>query len=183
MKKSLFPILLLLIVTMGCNSKTNPKDVAVEPHTISDSVFLENEYGEDYSRYTMNIELPITKNEQLRQSIMHWMLSPETEDYKSFFLADMERFFAEEGNEPHSTFEGNYYLLEQSDDYVTYISEGYLYTGGAHPLPWYWGTTFSKTDGSVLGYDMFNDPEQLIDLVSKNIREQYFNRFNTEEEE
>ena len=93
------------------------------------------------------------------------------------------RFFAEEGNEPRSVFEGNYSLSEQTDLYVTYISEGYVYTGGAHPLPWYWGASFSKTDGTMAGYDMFENPEQLVGLVSENIRKQYFDLFNTEEEE
>ena len=111
------------------------------------------------------------------------MLADETEDYKAYFAADKDRFFAEEGDEPHSTFEGNYTLSEQTDSYVTYISEGYVYTGGAHPMPWYYGISFSKQDGSIIGYDLFDDPEQLAGLISENIRKQYFEPNNTEEEE
>ena len=108
------------------------------------------------------------------------MLEPGTEDYVAFFNADKNRFFAEEGDEPESEFNGSYALLEQTDSYVTYIADGYSYTGGAHPMPWYYGITFSKLDGSVLGYDMFDDnafdaPEPLIELISNNIREQYLN--------
>ena len=185
MKKSIIYIALILLVVVGCNRapKTSSNEVMAEPYTFSDSVFLANDFGEDYSRYTVNIDLPVTDNDSLRKNIIRWMLADETEDYKAYFAADKDRFFAEEGDEPHSTFEGNYTLSEQTDSYVTYISEGYVYTGGAHPMPWYYGISFSKQDGSIIGYDLFDDPEQLAGLISENIRKQYFEPNNTEEEE
>lgn len=184
MKKSLIPLALLLLVFMGCNrSNSNSNEVMTELYTFSDSIFLENDFGEAYSRYTMNIDFPITNNDTLRKNIIYWMLGSENEDYNTYFKADMDRFFAEEGNEPDANFEGNYTLSEQTDLYVTYISEGSIYTGGAHPQPWYYGVSFNKADGSMLGYNMFEDPEQLIALVSENIKKQYFEPFNTEEEE
>ena len=182
MKKLFVPIVLLLLFVVSCN-RTNPNEVEVETYTLSDSVYVESDFGDDYSYYIMNVDLPITKNKTLRDSIMHWILLDEAEDYKTYFQEDKDRFFAEEGEEPHSQFEGNYTLSEQTDLYVTYISEGYVYTGGAHPLPWYFGTSFHKVDGSRMGYDMFEDPEQLIELISENIRKQYFAKYNTEEEE
>ncbi|MCR5659752.1 MAG: RsiV family protein [Bacteroidales bacterium] len=182
MKKFFIPIVLLLLFVIGCN-RTNPNEVDVESYTLCDSVFIESDFGDDYSYYRMNVELPITGNEILRKNIIHWILSDDTEDYKTYFQADKDRFFEEEGDEPRSTFDGNYTLSEQTDLYVTYISEGYAYTGGAHPLPWYYGISFSKADGCMLGYDMFEDPEQLIGLISENIRNQYFSKYNTEEEE
>ena len=181
MKKLFFPIALLLLCA-SC-THTNSNEVEVKPYTLCDSVFVESDFGDDYSYYTMNVDLPVTQNDNLRKNIMHWMLTDETEDYKTFFQEEKERFFAEEGEEPQSVFEGNYTLSEQNDLYVTYISEGYAYTGGAHPQPWYYGTTFSKVDGSMVGYDMFKDPKQITKLVSENIRTQYFERYNTEEEE
>lgn len=186
MKKLLFPIALLFLCA-SC-THTNPNEVEVKPYTLCDSVFIESDFGDDYSYYTMNVDLPVTKNDSLRKNIMHWMLTDETEDYKTFFQEEKERFFAEEGEEPQSVFEGNYSLSEQNDLYVTYISEGYVYTGGAHPMPWYYGITFSKLDGSVLGYDLFDHnifdaPEPLIKLISDNIRSQYFDKINNEEEE
>lgn len=182
MKKLFVLIVLLLLFVVSCN-RTNPNEVEVETYTLSDSVYVESDFGDDYSYYIMNVDLPITKNKTLHDSIMHWILSDEAEDYKTYFREDKDRFFAEEGEEPHSQFEGNYTLSEQTDLYVTYISEGYVYTGGAHPLPWYFGTSFHKVDGSRMGYDMFEDPEQLIELISENIRKQYFAKYNTEEEE
>ena len=79
MKKPIFALALLLMVIVGCNrSKENPNEVTVETYTLNDSVFLENEYGQDYSRYYIYLELPITKNDNLRQNIMEWMLEPGT---------------------------------------------------------------------------------------------------------
>ena len=182
MKNILIPLALLLVLAVGCN-RTNPNEVETETYTLSDSLYIESDFGDNYSYYTMNVDLPVTKNKVLRENIMHWMLSDDTDDYETYFQTDKDRFFAEEGKEPHSTFEGNYTLSEQNDLYITYISEGSVYTGGAHPVSWYFGTSFSKVDGSLIGYDMFEDPEQLTDLVSENIRKQYFNQYNTEEEE
>ena len=185
MKKLFIPILLVLfIVTTSCNrSKSNSNDIDVETYFISDSVLIDNGYEEDYSRYTMNIDLPVTKNDTLRQNIIQWMLSSDNDDYQAYFKADEKRFFDEEGHEPRSVFEGKYTLKEQTDLYVTYISDGYSYTGGAHPMPWYYGVSFNKADGNTIGYEIFEDPDQLVELISENIRQQYFDYFNTEEEE
>ena len=184
MKKMFIPFALLLLVAVGCNRESNQSnEVEAEPFTYSDSVFLENEYEEGYSHYIINLDLPITNDDTLRHKIIQWMLNDGTEDYQAYFEADKIRFFEEEGNEPNAEFEGNYILAEQTDQYVTYISTGYSFTGGAHPMPWYYGISFSKIDGSILGYGIFEDPEQLIGLVSENIRKQYFEPNNTEEEE
>ena len=185
MKKLFIPFLLVLfIVTMGCNrNKSNSNDVDVETYFISDSVLIDNGYEEDYARYTMNIDLPVTKNDTLRQNIIQWMLSSDNDDYEAYFKADEKRFFDEEGHEPRSVFEGKYTLREQTDLYVTYISDGYSYTGGAHPMPWYYGVSFNKADGNTIGYEIFEDPDQLVELISENIHQQYFDYFNTEEEE
>lgn len=183
MKKLLFPIVLVLVTLMSCNNTKSDNEVDVKLYTLIDSIYIESEYGDDYSYYTMNADLPITKNDSLRNNILHWMLSDDTEDYETFFQNERDYFFAEEGDEPRSSLESNFTLSEQTDLYVTYISEGFVYTGGAHPMPWYFGTSFSKTDGGIIGYDIFEDPEQLMGIISENIRKQYFEPNNTEEEE
>lgn len=184
MKKLLIPIALFLLAFLSCNhTQSNPNEVDVELYTLVDSVFVKSEYGDDYAYYTLSADLPITENDSLRKNILHWMLSDDTEDYTTFFQNEKDHFFAEEGDEPRSSYESNYTLSEQTDLYVTYISEGFVYTGGAHPMPWYYGTSFSKVDGNVIGYDIFDDPELLKGLISENIRKQYFEPNNTEEEE
>lgn len=180
MKKSFIPFMLLLLIIASCNN--NPNEVDTKTYTLCDSVYLENDYDEGYSYYTTNVDLPVTKNQTLKQSIMHWMLSDDTEDYEDFLQAEMDRFFDEEGSEPKSVYENNFTLSEQTDRYVTYTTEGFLYTGGAHAMPWYYGTTFSKVDGTIVGYDMFDDPELITPLITENIRKQHIEYFDMEED-
>ena len=161
---------------------SDPNRVDTQTYTIIDSVYYEDEYEQGYNSFTMNIDVPVTKNDSLRRHIMQWILSDDTEDYKTALNDEKDRFLEEEGSESRATFEGNYTLSEQTDRYVTYIWEGYVYTGGAHPLPWYYGVTFSKLDGNMVGYDLFEDPETLVDLISQNIKHQYFEPYQTAEE-
>lgn len=180
MKRLFFPLTLLLLVIAGCNPK-DPNEVDVETYTLCDSVFIESEYGDGYSYFNVSLDLPITNNKTLRQNILHWMLSGETEDHVSYLETMKENFFEEDGSEPKSNYEENYTLSEQTDQYVTYTTEGFLYSGGAHEMPWYNGTTFSKIDGSIVGYDLFEDPEQLIKIIAENMESQYFSKYAEED--
>ena len=180
MKRLFFPITMLLLVIVGCNPKDS-NEVEVEPYTLCDSVFIESEYGDGYSYFNVSLDLPVTDNKTLRQNILHWMLSDETEDHVSYLETMKDNFFEEDGSEPRSDYEENFTLSEQTDQYVTYTTEGFLYSGGAHEMPWYNGTTFSKIDGSIVGYDLFEDPEQLIKIIAENIESQYFSKYAEED--
>ena len=136
MKRLFFPITMLLLVIAGCNPK-DPNEVDVEPYTLCDSVFIESEYGDGYSYFNVSLDLPVTNNKTLRQNILHWMLSDETEDHVSYLETMKDNFFEEDGSEPRSDYEENFTLSEQTDQYVTYTTEGFLYSGGAHEMPWY----------------------------------------------
>ena len=180
MKKLFLPFALLLIVMVSCRPK-DPNEVDVETYTLSDSIFVESEYGDDYSYFNVSLDLPVTKNQTLRKSILDWMLEDGTDDHVSYLESMKEGFFEADGSEPRSDYQENYTLSEQTDKYVTYTNEGYVYTGGAHAMPWYNGTTFSKIDGSIVGYDLFEDPEQLIPIIAENIENQYFAKENYED--
>lgn len=180
MKKILFSIASLLLFAVGCKPN-DTNEIDVETYTLNDSVYIQNEYGEGYSYFNVNLDLPVTKNKTLSQNIIHWMLTDETEDHVAYYQLMKDSFFNEDGSEPRSVYEENYTLSEQTEKYVTYINEGSIYTGGAHAMPWYNGTTFSKIDGSIVGYDLFNDPEQLIPLIAENIKHQYFAKYEEED--
>lgn len=180
MKKILFSIAALLLFAVGCKPN-DTNEIDVETYTLNDSVYIQNEYGEGYSYFNVNLDLPVTKNKTLTQNIIHWMLTDETEDHVAYYQLMKDSFFNEDGSEPRSVYEENYTLSEQTEKYVTYINEGSIYTGGAHAMPWYNGTTFSKIDGSIVGYDLFNDPEQLIPLIAENIKHQYFAKYEEED--
>ena len=103
MKRLFFPLTLLLLVIAGCNPK-DPNEVDVETYTLCDSVFIESEYGDGYSYFNVSLDLPITNNKTLRQNILHWMLSGETEDHVSYLETMKENFFEEDGSEPRSNY-------------------------------------------------------------------------------
>lgn len=182
MKKLFFPFVLLLFVAAGCQPK-DPNEVDVKTYNLNDSLFIESEYGDGYSYFNVSLDLPVTKNKTLRQNILRWMLSGETEDHVAYLQSMKDDFFEEEGSEPRSQYKEDYSLSEQTDKYVTYTTEGFLYTGGAHEMPWYNGTTFSKIDGSIVGYDLFEDPETLIPIIAENIEKQYFAKDDLEYQE
>jgi hypothetical protein len=74
MKRLFFPITMLLLVFFGCNSK-DLNEVDVEPYTLSDSLFIESEYGDGYSYFNVSLDLPVTNNKTLRQNIPWNILS------------------------------------------------------------------------------------------------------------
>ena len=110
MKKIFFSFVLLLLVAVGCKHK-DPDLVEAELYTLSDSLYMENEYENGYSYYIANLDVPVTENDSLRLNILHWILSDGTEDYEEYLQNDKNRFFEEEGNEPGSHLESNYSLM------------------------------------------------------------------------
>ena len=97
MKRLFFSITMLLLVIAGCNTKES-NEVDVEPYTLSDSLFIESEYGDGYSYFNVSLDLPVTNNKTLRQNILHWMLSDETEDHVSYLETMKDNFFEEDGS-------------------------------------------------------------------------------------
>ena len=182
MKKLFFPIVLLLFVVVACQPK-DPNEVNIKSYNLNDSVFIESEFGDGYSYFNVSVDVPVTKNKILRQSILDWMMEEGADDHAAYFDSIKENFFENDGSEPRSEYVENYTLSEQTDKYVTYTNEGYEYTGGAHEMPWYNGTTFSKIDGSIVGYDLFEDPELLIPIIAENIENQYFAKDELEYQE
>lgn len=174
MKKLFLPIAMLLLVVTGCQ---NTNEIDVDTYTLCDSLYIENEYSEGYSYFNVSMDLPVTRNKTLKKNILHWMLSDSTTDHIGYLESMKDGFYEEDGSEPRSVYKEDYSLSEQTEKYVTYTTEGYLYTGGAHEMPWYNGTTFSKLDGSIVGYDLFEEPEQLIGLIAQNIASQYFGKY------
>ena len=180
MKKLFFPIAMLLLVVVGCQ---NSNEVDVDTYTLCDSVYIESEFGDGYSHFNVSLDMPVTKNKVLRKSILDWLIDEGKDDHVAYLDSIKDNFFENDGSEPRSEYVENYTLSEQTDKYVTYTNEGYEYTGGAHEMPWYNGTTFSKIDGSIVGYDLFEDPEKLIPIIAENIEKQYFAKDNIEYEE
>ena len=181
MKKLLIPIVLFALCACGNRTETaDPNFVDIKPFSYADSVFLENDYSEGYATYSIEMELPVTDNKALHDNILNWMLRASNQAPADYAKSEKNRFFKEDGNEPLSELISSYTLLEQTDLYVTYLTDGYLYTGGAHGMPWLSGKTFRKSDGQPVGYDIFDHPEQLKEIVLENLCTQYFGDSGTD---
>lgn len=146
--------------------------VGVERYLFNDSVFVHDTMGrglkDGYSRFAVAIDIPVIKNDVLRNSILHWILNSDTEDYVAVVMEQRNQFYTEEGGEvPDASFDAQIDMTDQGEKYVTYVNSGESYSAITHVNPWRVGATFVKADGSVIGYDMFEQPEQLAGIIEK----------------
>lgn len=146
--------------------------VVVERYSFNDSIFVHDTLGtgleDGYSRFAVAIDIPVVENDALRKAILHWILGSDTEDYDAVVMEQRSRFYAEEGGEvPNASFDAQIEMVDQGEKYVTYVNSGESYSSITHVNPWREGATFVKADGSVIGYDMFEQPEQLVGIIEK----------------
>ena len=135
--------------------------------------------------YSVNLDIPVSGNPALVDSIkawMHGMLGKSYEGEVNFDDAMLKHYAAEYFQEcdEEGLFEGLGAYLERevklvtdSLNFVTFEVNGYDYTGGAHGMPYFYGASFNKDDGSQLGWDMFADTTQLAPIIKAQI-EDYF---------
>ncbi len=64
-------------------------------------------------------------------------------------------------------------VVANTDRFVSYVAEGYVYTGGAHGMPFMGGVTFVKDGGQTLGWDLFADTTGITPLFREGV-ETYF---------
>ena len=79
---------------------------------------------------------------------------------------------AEEGWNANFENDYNASMAYQTGKFVTFDESYSIYTGGAHGLYISWGTTFRKSDGKKMGWEIFDmsKKEQLIALIKRELR-------------
>lgn len=196
MKKILIPIASVIAATfmVACgivpdNTTANDSDsLNLDSIALGDMEFrTEQKYFTDTltqnevtASYTVTIDVPVSGNPQLVDSIKQWISSHLIhQDIEMTFDEEMLKqcasaYFQEcdedglfEGFGAY--FESSATVLADTLGFVTYEIEGYDYTGGAHGMPFNYGVTFSKEDGSQIGWDIFADTTQLAPLVKEYI--------------
>lgn len=189
--KKLLPIsavLCLLLAMMACNGskKNDPNAFDVNTITVEDSVqfppeALEEWMFDDKATYLAVVDEPLTKNEDLRDNIVGWIsefLSPnydgDSQDVAAMVDFEKNEFLGLETGSPQSQLQHFITLQEDNDRYVTYISDSYLFTGGAHGTSSIVGATFLKTTGERFTYDMFLNPMALTGVIKDGVEAQYF---------
>lgn len=138
-----------------------------------------NAQEEFLSDYTIGIEarleVPSSKqNPKLAKSIMKWACGNISESYEGdptdamALLQHHVSMITEEYNE--------FELLKENEteDYVSYVLNGYTYyAGAAHGLPYLWGATFRKSDGRQIELLSKDNKAELDKLVREGLME-YF---------
>ena len=187
MKRIMFLVLASCLMMMACNrGNSGPNAFDVEEIIVEDSVHFPAEAMEewmydDMASYLAVVDVPVTKNEDLRDNIIGWiasLLSPnysgDSQDVRAMVEFDKDEFLGPTTGSPQSRQECFITMEDNTERYVTYTCDLYVYMGGAHGSTEKLGGTFLKADGTQFGFDMFKDPEALTPLIKQGLEEQYF---------
>lgn len=94
-------------------------------------------------------------------------------------IADLKAEF-EEGDEipdyvTNWSYEDAIELEDATDNYVTFVSHGYEYQGGAHGISWVVGATLNKQTGRTIGQEILKDTDSAgFQTLLKKGLEEYF---------
>ena len=207
MKKILIPIACVIATSfmIACgivpdNSSTNDSDsLVLDSIALGDMEFKTEtkeftdslEQNDVNISYTLNLDVPVSGNPVLVDSIKTWMhhLLGKSYEGEVNFDDEMLNHYAQEyfqDCDEEGMFDGfgaylelNVTMATDSADFVSYQVSGYDYTGGAHGMPFFYGVTFDKEDGSRLGWDIFADTTQLAPIVKQHIAS-YFDETDPE---
>lgn len=186
MKKQHILVIAALCLLAACHRNNNAdNDFEVKTFVVNDSIkFPEEELNEwnytDMSYYYSEVDLPVTSNEALRDSILNWIArqfdyeADYSNDIPTLIENDKQTFFFSEDSEPGYESRLSISLLEDNDRYVTYALGGYMYLGGAHGMPYIDRVTFRKTDGMLFSLELFKSTDGLNDMIKDALDEQYF---------
>ena len=165
-----------------------------ESFIIEESKPLRNADGgeesyEEVMTFKCDIDLPVTDNQTLYDSICRWVgesfgyegdphnLKAMIEQYKEQALTVFDDEF-QEGFEEEYTIK----VMEANDQYVTYQRD-LFFEATSDPRASFdrQCVTFNRTTGQRFGYPMINKNEELESLVKKALLEQHFSEYSSEE--
>ena len=201
MKKILFPIACILaaMFCVSCGlvpegiSENDSDSLALDSIALGDMEFRTEqrtftdslEQNGVNASYTVTLDVPVAGNPVLVDSIKQWLSYRlgNTYEGEQTFDNEMLKHYATEyfqTCDEDGLFEGlgaylefSATLLTDTAGFITYEVEGYDYTGGAHGMPFNYGVTFSKEDGSQIGWDIFADTTSLTPLFKAGVAD-YF---------
>ena len=176
---------LFVFLLTSCNSASVRKgDAETVEFSVKRVEFKDSLQGEDgASYYSTSIDLPVSGPDTLVSNIKNWINDELGGEYKGEIDCDtmMMRQYAQDffKNEidiafPDSGSECSINKVAETDQYVSYETDGYAYTGGAHGMPFRRGVTFCKQNGQQFAWNLFLDGSQLRDMVRNAIVTQYF---------
>lgn len=132
--------------------------------------------------YDIDLDVPVSGPTKLVNTIRNWLNKELGGSYEGEynFNHDMLAHYANayfQECEDNDLFIGTgaskttkVYVSDNTDKFVSYTVEGYDYTGGAHGMPYKYGVTFTKEEGTELGWnDIFSDTTKLKPLFKKGL--------------
>lgn len=188
MKRKFYLILVVTMVVVvsscvkrnACNTLSVPEILPVETDSV---VFHTSGYT-----YSLSLEFPTDTSCFLSRAIGEY-LSESLGGSFTGSVTDFRRmmgFYANEGkaeldafanemedNESEYISKTAFFKYSENANYVSYLFEGYSYTGGAHGATGVGGATFRKTDGRKIGWDVFRGSRSgaLSDIIKKGLME------------
>ena len=184
-------IALLALSVFSCNNSTmrggkddGMPDFKVERVHYEDSITSTE--GAIY--YKAEIDMPVAGPDSLLNCIKTWINDEMGGSYTGELNCDTamlqsyaEFFFENDADEnyPGSGTQFSIHKVYETEKYVSFVMQGYTYTGGTHGMPFTKGMTFSKADGSRNDWNMFEETADLKELLYKGIEDQYFDGDST----
>ncbi len=154
-----------------------------------DSVKFQNETGR--TRVDIKVEYPTTGSETAKNVLCEYISEQLGGTYKGD-VTDVDAMAKYYGNQAFASlqkerkecgdaadvgYENDYYITKtyEGKGYVTFTSQQYIYTGGAHGSTVSASTTFRKSDGRRFGTDMLRNTasDGFFKLLKEGLR-QYF---------
>lgn len=198
MKKILTTMLSVFMIAsmISCNDKNGNKDSVADDSPLAYETIIVKQADDSLGiKFSFVIDFPIQGPDSLvseikkniflelddsscsdlsengLQAIADKYISDNREEMKELQLEVDGKFAAS------YTYEGSIKILENTEKYITYYTNSYLYTGGAHGMPYKGYVTINKGNnrtmslGDIISKDKMDELKQ---LVRSNIVSQYY---------
>ena len=166
----------------------------VENYTLQDSrstIEDGEEHPDNMITFSCDIDIPVTDNEALRDSICYWLASQIGSDYdgnpsdvKAMMSHYRDRSLDFEGDEGTEGYDLEYSmkLMEANDRYVTYRYNLFFESAGSpRANQEYTYVTFDSSTGTRFTRQMILVDDDLKQLVMNGLFEQYFSEWRSED--
>lgn len=183
--KKLFIVFALLTTCLASCNKNKTTDEGFRTDSISFNK------KDSIAEVILNVDFAVTKNDVLRNAIAEFISEElggsydgelnKAQDMIDYYGDTLYNDLANDAEEfdiqdmPPLTYTQAIKKTHETDRYITFIADTYVYMGGAHGMSTKQGSTFRKSDGRRFSYDMLKDTERAeFKQLIKNGLKKYF---------
>ncbi len=196
-----FAVTVAILCLASCQPKQKQQTEQEKDIRLKTEAVTWEENPESVEGFKFVANYPSDNTDVLSQNIREWMnecmggtytgsLAHGKEVMKYYgeqYVKQREDELAEFGEDAKSTGGFAHYIqlkkVFETSKFVTYTSQVYSYSGGAHGMESLNGKVFRKPDGQRIGWDMFSPSgkEKLRELIKERLMKNYFKAANEEE--